>query len=234
LLADTFACMFLEQDIQNFKDEYFNTSWSVDSAGPKARERIAKWSMKISHFNFLVFTFLAFTSILILPLFGYHNEWILAIKVFEEYFGPWAKIPTNIRTLLDIVQSVMVVLIFLGVICSVTLLNFILNCGEDASNILKVRLIFSILTAQLISFMYCAAGQLLIDGTEQVHMILMNCPWYIWNIKNRKALLIFMCNCLEPFKISLAGIALDHKLIPSTIKAAYSYATFLYNLKNSK
>lgn len=38
----------------------------------------------------------------------------------------------------------------------------------------------------------------------------MTCPWYIWDIKNKRTLLVFMKNSLEPMKLSLAGITLDY------------------------
>ncbi|RZC42813.1 7tm 6 domain containing protein, partial [Asbolus verrucosus] len=119
-----------------------------------------------------------------------------------------------LRNILQRVKSTMITLIFLGAICFICLLSYIFNIGENASNILKMRLICLISCAQIVSCIYCAAGQLLIHETGCIHMVLMNSPWYIWNIKNRKALLIFMSNCLEPIKFSLAGITLNHELIP--------------------
>ncbi|RZC27720.1 hypothetical protein BDFB_012584, partial [Asbolus verrucosus] len=51
--------------------------------------------------------------------------------------------------------------------------------------------------------------------TSSVFDALGNCPWYIWNIKNRKTLLNFMTNCLKLMQISFAGMSLDYRLFLS-------------------
>ncbi|RZB39627.1 hypothetical protein BDFB_006927, partial [Asbolus verrucosus] len=203
VLTSILCSMILERDIRKLLAEQEKHYWSIDSAGHKARGKIAERAKKVNNFSYLHFAFLALAIILLLPQFGGHDEWFLGVRVFEDYFGPWARIPF-IRTIFEIVQPVMVILVFLGVLTI---------CGVDASNILKIRLICAIVIVEFMGYMYCAAGQLLIDETGCIHTMLMGSPWYIWNIKNRKALLIFMNNCLEPIKFSFAGITLDHQLI---------------------
>ncbi|CAH1379341.1 unnamed protein product, partial [Tenebrio molitor] len=48
--------------------------------------------------------------------------------------------------------------------------------------------------------------------TDRIFDALGTCSWYIWNIKNRKTLLIFMANSLQPFRFYFAGFTVDYKL----------------------
>ncbi|RZC32230.1 uncharacterized protein BDFB_012794, partial [Asbolus verrucosus] len=117
-----------------------------------------------------------------------------------------------IKKLANLAQPCMIVLLTVSVPCMIGILSFILYYIEDASNILKIRLACMTTCILLIMYMFCKSGQALFDETSCIFDTLVNCPWYIWNAKNRKILLIFLINSLEPLKFSFAGITLDYRL----------------------
>jgi hypothetical protein len=42
----------------------------------------------------------------------------------------------------------------------------------------------------------------------QIHDALVYCPWHVWNVRNRKTLLIFMTNSLKQLSFNFAGITI--------------------------
>ncbi|RZC37975.1 hypothetical protein BDFB_009116, partial [Asbolus verrucosus] len=86
---------------------------------------------------------------------------------------------------------------------------------KNQDNLTKLRLLSVAFCNGFVIALFCEGGQGLIDETGHIFNNLMDCPWYIWNTKNRLLLLTFMTNCLEPLKFSVAGIALDRQLTAS-------------------
>ncbi|KAJ3620084.1 hypothetical protein MTP99_004077 [Tenebrio molitor] len=66
--------------------------WSMDSAGSQAPLFILKKASKINRHAYLMYTVAALWSIVMLPVFGSHREWMLTEDVCEEYFGSVSKI----------------------------------------------------------------------------------------------------------------------------------------------
>jgi hypothetical protein len=52
----------------------------------------------------------------------------------------------------------------------------------------------------------------LILQSDQIFDVLVSCPWYNWNLKNRKTLLICMANSMNPLCFCFAGMTLGYKL----------------------
>jgi hypothetical protein len=78
----------------------------------------------------------------------------------------------------------------------------------------------------------------------------MKCSWYNWDFRNKQILLIFLENCLKPFKMQFVSVTMDCKLAGSVsnqvrnlqlitliilqlLKTATSYALVLHNLRQS-
>ncbi|RZC43001.1 hypothetical protein BDFB_010332, partial [Asbolus verrucosus] len=102
---------------------------------------------------------------------------------------------------------------------------------KNQDNLTKLRLLSVAFCNGFVTALFCEGGQGLIDEvfgqkdftaisstflqTGHIFNNLMNCPWYIWNTKNRLLLLTFMTNCVKPLKFSVAGIALNRQLAAS-------------------
>jgi hypothetical protein len=66
--------------------------WSMDSAGSQARLFILKKTSQINRYTYFMYTVAALWSIVMLPVFGSHREWMLTEDFCEEYFGSGSKI----------------------------------------------------------------------------------------------------------------------------------------------
>jgi hypothetical protein len=51
----------------------------------------------------------------------------------------------------------------------------------------------------------------LILQSDQMFDVFVSCPWYNWNLKNRKTLLICMANSINPLSFCFAGMTLGYK-----------------------
>ncbi|EFA02951.1 odorant receptor 197 [Tribolium castaneum] len=140
------------------------------------------------------------------------------------------KLKTCLRKLIELIQMAMPVFIFVGAVCSIAVLFFLLYVFSSSSHILKIRLAISVVSNVLIVYTFSAAGQAIADETSHVFDTLMTCPWNAWNNKNRKVLLIIMSNTLRPLTFTLAGITLNYKFGLTMIRISYTYALILYNL----
>jgi hypothetical protein len=45
----------------------------------------------------------------------------------------------------------------------------------------------------------------------RIHDALVYCPWHVWNVKNRKTLLIFMTNSLKQLSFNFAGMTIGYE-----------------------
>jgi hypothetical protein len=82
-----FISMVLEKRAHYLVSEQKRLFWSIDSAGPQARLLILKNASQINCFIYLIYAISADWSIVLLPVFGSHREWLLAEYVFDRYFG---------------------------------------------------------------------------------------------------------------------------------------------------
>jgi hypothetical protein len=82
-----FISMVLEKRAHHLVSEQKRLFWSIDSAGPQARLLILKNASQINRFTYLIYAISAAWSIVLLPVFGSHREWLLAEYVFDRYFG---------------------------------------------------------------------------------------------------------------------------------------------------
>nr|XP_015839636.1 PREDICTED: uncharacterized protein LOC107398781 [Tribolium castaneum] len=131
-----------------------------------------------------------------------------------------------------IVQSLMPIYIIMGSTIFISLLFATVYSFRDSSNILKVRMSVVLMICCLILCMGAEAGQALSNETSRVFDTLVNCPWHLWDQKNKKALTIFLPNTLQPVTITLAGITLNYSFAVGLLKSSASYALVLYNMRN--
>jgi hypothetical protein len=86
------VAMLLENQVVFLASERKRLFWSMDSAGSQAPLFILKKASKINRHAYLTYTVAALWSIVMLPVFGSHREWMLTEDVCEEYFGSGSKI----------------------------------------------------------------------------------------------------------------------------------------------
>jgi hypothetical protein len=72
-----FISMVLEKRAHHLVSEQKRLLWSIDSAGPQARLLILKNASQINRFTYLIYAISAAWSIVLLPVFGSHREWLL-------------------------------------------------------------------------------------------------------------------------------------------------------------
>jgi hypothetical protein len=82
-----FISMVLEKRVRYLVTEQKRLFWSIDSAGPQTRLLILKNASQINRFTYLIYGISAAWSIVMLPVFGSHREWLLVEYVFDRYFG---------------------------------------------------------------------------------------------------------------------------------------------------
>ncbi|CAH1379849.1 unnamed protein product, partial [Tenebrio molitor] len=135
-----------------------------------------------------------------------------------------------ITILYQVVESATPFILGIGVLLTISLFFFILDNFFSMSNMLKIR-IFTLLICNIFMItVFCKAGQDIFEETERIFDALGTCPWYIWNIRNRRTLLIFMANSIEPFSFYFVGITIDYRLAVNVIRTAVSYALVLRSL----
>ncbi|XP_044262226.1 odorant receptor 43a-like [Tribolium madens] len=140
-----------------------------------------------------------------------------------------------IQKWVQILQKAMPVYICLAILCLITVMYVILNnFNINTSNHLKARFLVAGIYGCVILYTFSEAGQHLVEITDKVFNTLIQCPWYNWNIKNRKTLMMFMLESLQPLQISWAGVTIDYTFGSSVIKTCCSYALVFYKLRNGK
>jgi hypothetical protein len=87
-----FTSMVLEKKAHYLASEQKRLFWSIDSAGPQARRSILKNALQINRFTYLIYGISAAWSIVLLPVFGSHREWMISEYIFDRYFGSISKI----------------------------------------------------------------------------------------------------------------------------------------------
>ncbi|RZC43000.1 hypothetical protein BDFB_010331, partial [Asbolus verrucosus] len=93
ILTTMASSIYLENDIVLLANFLLKISWSIDSAGVEIRNLITKKSKTINTFNYVALFLFAFSATILLPVFGDVSELFLCVRVFDEYFGVWSKIP---------------------------------------------------------------------------------------------------------------------------------------------
>jgi hypothetical protein len=91
-----FISMVFEKRNRYLVSEQERLFWSIDSAGPQARLLILKKASQINRFTYLIYGISAAWSIVMLPVFGSHREWLLVEHVFDRYFGSSSNIVYHI------------------------------------------------------------------------------------------------------------------------------------------
>jgi hypothetical protein len=82
-----FISMVLEKRAHYLASEQERLFWSIDSAGPQARLLILKNASQINRVTYFIYAISAAWSIVVLPVFGSHKEWMPTEYVFDRYFG---------------------------------------------------------------------------------------------------------------------------------------------------
>ncbi|XP_049824068.1 uncharacterized protein LOC126265719 [Aethina tumida] len=113
----------------------------------------------------------------------------------------------------------------MGAVLAISILFYIFTgMTPDA----YLRISFKLILCGSSILVFCFTGQILIDVTSEVFDAVQNCPWYLWNVKTRKTLLIFMDNVKKPETFQMSEeISLDYTLILKLVKTIFSTATGL-------
>jgi hypothetical protein len=99
---------------------------------------------------------------------------------------------------------------------------------ENASTIMKLRLVVLSTASAIVVVLYCQAGQKISDQVQLIDLYsnpsfsyyfqmegifdtLTQCSWYNWDARNKQILLIFMENSLQPCSLGFAGYVADYQ-----------------------
>ncbi|XP_064216133.1 odorant receptor 43a [Tribolium castaneum] len=73
------------------------------------------------------------------------------------------------------------------------------------------------------------------DMTGRIFDTTLELPWHLWNSKNRRTLLIFMTNSVQPIYINILGLGrLNSSSVSEYVKMIYSTTTVLCSLREGK
>ncbi|EFA02949.1 odorant receptor 165 [Tribolium castaneum] len=131
------------------------------------------------------------------------------------------------------VDTAMPVFILLGALSTIAVSFFVLNTLQSTSVILKIRLATITVCNLIVVATFAELGQIFSDQNNSLLEHLMDSPWYLWDVENRKTLLMFMANCMKPKTFSWGGITLDYSFALSIFKTSFSYALVLYQLRGN-
>nr|XP_015839968.1 PREDICTED: uncharacterized protein LOC107398921 [Tribolium castaneum] len=120
-----------------------------------------------------------------------------------------------------------------GVLLLISSFAFITNFADTMTTIAKIRIVISAISMVGITILLSWIGQQLIDVTSDIYFTLGGAPWYYWNQKNAKILLMFLTNCTKNESVTLASISLYFTLFVSVVQTSVSYALVLHNLRES-
>ena len=71
---------------------------------------------------------------------------------------------------------------------------------------------------------FCCVGQFLANESEKLFVSGYNCKWYLWNVKNRKLLQIFLINTQESMVLTSSGlITINFQLLISVSGAHHQF-----------
>nr|XP_015834088.1 PREDICTED: uncharacterized protein LOC107397677 [Tribolium castaneum] len=116
------------------------------------------------------------------------------------------------KMVVNITDTAMPFFLLLGSLILISAFAFIINFVDTMTTILKIRIFISAIVMVSITMLLSWIGQQLINVTSDIFFTLGGAPWYYWNLKNVKILLIFLTNCTKNESIILAGICLDYQM----------------------
>jgi hypothetical protein len=96
MITSMIVAILLEKEILQLVNEHQRLFWSINSAGSQARLFILKKASKINRYTYFMYTVAALWSIVMLPVFGSHREWLIVEDVFDQYLGSSSKIVSQI------------------------------------------------------------------------------------------------------------------------------------------
>ncbi|KAJ3615771.1 hypothetical protein Zmor_012310 [Zophobas morio] len=227
------------------------------------KDLFGSWSSVIKHFYFCTFSFAAYSIFRLPFLMLYVflqleiqfylvNKHILAISIDDnvENVHKWviqkdiqrkiifcvkqhSVLKRFVIQLFEIIKRPMPIFLFLGGLSSISLMVFILLHLESLNAISTVRLFLVVCVNIMTVWTFCEAGQRIIDESGATFDSLVKCPWYSWNTKNRRLLVMFMVNSRVPVSFYLAGITLDYTLTVNIYRISFTNALVFYNLNQN-
>ncbi|KAJ3619794.1 hypothetical protein MTP99_005449 [Tenebrio molitor] len=241
---------------QNRLDQFQNFAWSLDSAGAEVKSTILEKTTKTNRICYLMMVFLGLAVVINFPVLGDQSELVLCIRVFDR-LNDWDKrysvqyqkdikeslqlaikqhcaIIRYVKNICKDLQIGLPLLIFLGGLSTLSIYFFILNNFLANSDIVKIRVLFILMTNISVSVMFAESGQGIVDETDKIFDAFASCPWYNWNLKNRKTLLICMASSTNPLSFGFAGITIGYNFAVSMARFSFSYALTLFQLNNAK
>ncbi|KAJ3660237.1 hypothetical protein Zmor_004694 [Zophobas morio] len=107
----------------------------------------------------------------------------------------------------------------------------ILLVPQDGSKTLFFVMFLAGFFAVSVTVGFCCVGQFLENESEKLFVSGYNCKWYLWNVKNRKLLQMFLINTQESMVLTSSGlITVNFQLLISLYRVIYSTLTFLLNM----
>ncbi|RZC38090.1 7tm 6 domain containing protein [Asbolus verrucosus] len=214
--------------------------WPLRSAGQINFAKIEREG-KFAKYFMITITVLSLVEALLLPISDANYDIFLPVKLAVDYLGKWA-LPFLIifygtffhmaLTVISIVFMLMYLAMHLKFQC------FLLNKRleeiernsidpnsvevthqkeyQDFSYHPELWTKAAVLTFIIIcvTFAFCFIGQLLENESEKIFTSVNNLPWYIWNIENRKIVLLFSTKSQNPLILTSSGlITMNFELI---------------------
>ncbi|EEZ97784.1 odorant receptor 205 [Tribolium castaneum] len=134
-----------------------------------------------------------------------------------------------LRKFVNHVKFCIPIFVIVGIATSISIVFYLIYSFQQVNLVLKIRFLSIACCCWFVIYLFSEAGQSLYEYTEIFHSLI-SCRWYIWNVKNRRILLVFLANSLEPMTFSLAGITLNYRFALNMMKTSCSYALILYKL----
>ncbi|KAH0811961.1 hypothetical protein GEV33_010827 [Tenebrio molitor] len=122
---------------------------------------------------------------------GERSMWICRNFIAEK----GRKLFSKLRKL---VQPFIPLFLAISVIVGVSAICLIIVNYDNMTFVTSLRFCALFYTLLSVIFIFCLAGQELTDETGRIFDSLAACPWYLWNPKNKLAMLIFMGNSVKP------------------------------------
>ncbi|KAJ3660233.1 hypothetical protein Zmor_004692 [Zophobas morio] len=112
-------------------------------------------------------------------------------------------------------------------------LNLLLFPKDDSKFVFFMVVALCILAVFMV-ISCCCVGQLLENESEKLFVSGYNCKWYLWNVKNRKLLQMFLVNTREGMALTSSGlVTINFQLLIGLYRAVYSTLMFFLNMSKS-
>ncbi|CAH1955194.1 unnamed protein product [Acanthoscelides obtectus] len=133
------------------------------------------------------------------------------------------------RNILDVWKYCVLQVLLIGGIS--IFLYMLIMIGDVSPNIAKWKVIAGCTAVLYNTILLSHFGQSFSDESERFFSSLSNVPWYTWDTKNKRMLLILLPNLIKPEVIGFGGIVdLNYQLIQTFTRVVYKAACISHSI----